>query len=49
MWKNAHGFDLYEVNEKGEVRNKKTKHVISQHVSNNGYARVFLSDTLAHE
>lgn len=44
MWKLAAPFTMYEVSDSGEVRNIKTKHVLSQHVNNRGYAKVFLSD-----
>ena len=44
MWELAVPFLGYEVSDSGEVRNIKTKHVLSQHVNNRGYAKVFLSD-----
>ena len=44
MWKPAIPFSGYEVSDSGEVRNVKTKHVLSQQVNNRGYAKVFLVD-----
>ena len=44
MWKSAISFPGYEVSDSGEVRNVKTKHVLSQQVNNRGYAKVFLVD-----
>lgn len=37
MWKQAVSFPGYEASESGEVRNVKTKHVLSQQVNNRGY------------
>jgi len=42
MWKTIHFESEYEVSNKGEVRNKKTKHVKSLRLSRNGYLRVTL-------
>ena len=44
MWELAVPFLGYEVSDSGEVRNAKTKHVLSQQVSNRGYRKVFLMD-----
>ena len=44
MWELAVPFLGYEVSDSGEVRNVKTKHVLSQQVSNRGYRKVFLMD-----
>lgn len=44
MWEIAVPFLGYEVSDSGEVRNAKTKHVLSQQVNNRGYMKVFLSD-----
>lgn len=43
MWKDINEWeDLYEVNEFGEVRNKKTGHILVGDVNNAGYYRVSL-------
>ena len=44
MWELAIPFLGYEVSDSGEVRNVKTKRVLSQQVNNRGYAKVFLMD-----
>lgn len=44
MWELAVPFLGYEVSDSGEVRNVKTKRVLSQQVNNRGYAKVFLMD-----
>ena len=44
MWKPTISFPGYEVSDSGEVRNAKTKHVLSQHENNRGYLKVFLVD-----
>lgn len=44
MWEIAAQFAMYEVSDSGEVRNIKTKRVLSQQVNNRGYKKVFLSD-----
>lgn len=42
MWEIVASFPDYEVNDFGEVRNRRTKHVLSQQVTNRGYRKVFL-------
>ena len=43
MWKDIIGYEnQYEINEKGEVRNKKTKKILSISKSTNGYLKVHL-------
>lgn len=43
MWKDIEGWeDYYEVNEKGEVRNKKTSHLLIGDKNSEGYPRVCL-------
>lgn len=38
IWKDVVGYeDYYEVSNLGQVRNKKTKYILSQYVANNGY------------
>ena len=44
MWELAVPFLGYEVSDSGEVRNIKTKHILSQQINNRGYAKVFLMD-----
>lgn len=48
MWEIAIPFTMNEVSDNGEVRNIKTKRVLSQQVNNRGYAKVFLSDCGKH-
>lgn len=43
MWKQIENYE-YEVNEKGEIRNIKNKHIISQQNHKNGYKVVMLYD-----
>lgn len=43
MWKDIKGWeDLYEVSDKGEVRNKLTQHILKGDINNCGYRRVCL-------
>lgn len=43
MWKDIEGWeDYYEVNEKGEVRNKKISHLLIGDKNSEGYPRVCL-------
>lgn len=43
MWKDIPNWEkLYEVNENGEVRNKKTQKLITGFINNGGYSRVCL-------
>lgn len=43
MWKDIPGWgDIYEVNENGDVRNKKTHHLLAGDTNNCGYLRVQL-------
>lgn len=42
MWKEIHEEQSYEINEIGEVRNKKTKHIKSTRLDKYGYKRVTL-------
>lgn len=41
-WKQAYGFEKYEVSTSGRVRNKKTKRVLRETYSNSGRARLKL-------
>ena len=49
MWKliEHHGYK-YEVSDDGQVRNRKTGHVLSQQKNNKGYPTVSLSDGMWH-
>lgn len=44
MFKEVYGFSKYEINKKGEVRNKETKHVLKHAIDKDGYIRVTLSN-----
>ena len=40
MWKDIPNWDLYEINENGDIRNKKTQKLIIGFINNAGYSRV---------
>ena len=42
MWKDIPNWDLYEINENGDIRNKKTQKLIIGFINNAGYSRVCL-------
>lgn len=44
MWKSISGFDLYEINEFGVVRNAETRYVTTQRMNRHGYLYVQLYD-----
>lgn len=37
IWKDIEGFPMYEVSNKGKVRNKKTNHILSPKLTKQGY------------
>lgn len=43
MWREIKNFENYEVNEFGEIRNKKTKHILKHSINEKGYHKVILS------
>lgn len=43
IWKDVEGHNLYEINNFGEIRNKKTGKILKQTISNSGYCRVVLN------
>lgn len=45
MWKDVDGFDKYEINENGEVRNKRTGKILKPYDRGNGYRSCRLYDT----
>ena len=44
MWKDIPNFDNYEINDVGEIRNKKTNHVLKHSLNEKGYHKVVLYD-----
>lgn len=45
MWKTAYPYIKYEVSDNGEVRNKRTGHVMRAYPNNRGYLKVPLMDS----
>ena len=43
MWKDIIGYENYEINEYGDIRNKVTNRILSPYISNKGYKLIDLS------
>ena len=49
MWKQINEYPNYEVGDDGTVRNRKTKTILKERISNCGYARVVLYNHKGHK
>ena len=43
MWKDIKNYENYEINEFGEIRNKKTNHILKHSINEKGYHKVILT------
>ena len=49
MWKDIPGYEnLYEINENGEIRNKKRKNILKPCINKKGYLKISLSKNNKH-